>query len=352
MLNAVASATLPLLRRLDPERAHNLALLGLRLGLAGRDAGRDDAALAIDAFGRRFRNPIGLAAGFDKNAVALRQLRLLGFGFIEVGTVTPRPQSGNPRPRLFRLERDGAVINRYGMNNQGIDAFVARLAAVPRGPVLVGANVGVNKDGARPEQDLPALLAAVSPFADYVVINVSSPNTPGLRDLQTEARLGAILSAVRDSARDSARDLPPLLIKIAPDQNPGGLEALIQTAILHRVDGLIVSNTTVERPESLRSPHARQAGGLSGRPLFGPSTAMLRQAHRLAAGRLTLVGCGGVASGRDVLAKIRAGARLVQLYSAFAYQGPALIPRLKAELRQAMQEQGFRRLADAVGVDA
>ena len=339
---------MPLLARTDPERAHRLAITALRLGLAGRDAQPDDPALAIHVLGLRFRNPIGLAAGFDKDAMALRGLRRLGFGLIEAGSVTPRPQPGNPRPRVFRLPEDGAIINRYGLNNRGIAAFTARLAALPRGAVPVGANVGINKDGADPERDLPALVAAVAPHADYVVINVSSPNTPGLRDLQGEARLAAILAAI--AAAVPRR--PPLLVKVAPDLPDGGLEAIVETAVRHGADGLIVSNTTVARPDTLRSRWASEAGGLSGRPLRDPSTRLVARAYRLSQGRLALVGCGGVATGADVLEKLRAGASLVQLYTAFSLAGPGLVPRLKRELSAALRQQGFSNVQDAVGVDA
>lgn len=348
MTPALASALLPPLRRLDPERAHRLSLTALRLGLAGRDASPDDPALRVRALGLTFRNPIGLSAGYDKDALAVRALRRLGFGFVETGTVTPRPQPGNPSPRVFRLEQDRAVINRYGLNNRGLAAYVARLAAVPRGAVPVGANVGINKDGADPERDYPALVAAVAPHADYVAINVSSPNTPGLRDLQGEARLTAILAAVR--ATVPVR--PPLLVKVAPDLPEGALEAIVETAVSHGVDGLIVSNTTVARPHALRGPHAAEAGGLSGPPLMAPSTALLARAHRFAAGRLTLIGCGGVSTGADVLAKLRAGASLVQLYTAFSYDGPALIPRLKRELLAALRAEGFPDAAAAIGAGA
>lgn len=339
---------MPLMARTDPERAHRLAITALRLGLAGRDAQPDDPALAIHVLGLRCRNPIGLAAGFDKDAMALRGLRRLGFGLIEAGSVTPRPQPGNPRPRVFRLPEDGAVINRYGLNNRGIAAFTARLAALPRGAVPVGANVGINKDGADPERDLPALVAAVAPHADYVVINVSSPNTPGLRDLQGEARLDSILAAIAAAVPHR----PPLLVKVAPDLPEGGLESIVETAVRHGVDGLIVSNTTVARPDTLRSRWAGEAGGLSGRPLRDPSTRLVARAHRLSQGRLVLVGCGGVATGADVLDKIRAGASLVQLYTAFSLAGPGLIPRLKRELSTALRQQGFASVQDAVGVDA
>ena len=348
MTPALVSRIAPLLRLLDAERAHRLAVLALRLGLAGRDGRPDDKALRVRAFGLEFGNPIGLAAGFDKDAAAVRGLRRLGFGAIETGTVTPRPQTGNPQPRVFRLEQDRAVINRYGMNGQGLEAYVKRLAAVPRGLVPVGANVGVNKEGADPERDYPALVAAVAPWVDYVVINVSSPNTPGLRDLQGEARLRAILAAVQDQVPRR----PPLLVKVAPDLPHDGLASVIEAAVAHDVQGLIVANTTIARPDTLRSVHRQQAGGLSGPALMGPSTRMLADAYRLAAGRLALVGCGGVSSGADVLEKIRAGARLVQLYTAFAYEGPALIPRLKQELLAAMRIQGFTSIEAAVGTAA
>jgi dihydroorotate dehydrogenase len=348
MIPSLASAMIPLLRLIDPERAHQLALGALRLGLAGRDATPDDPALAVQALGLRFANPIGLAAGFDKNALAVPALMRLGFGFVETGTVTPRPQAGNPRPRLFRLTEDRAVINRMGFNNAGLDAYRARLGAVPRGKVPLGANVGINKDGADPERDYPALIAAVASRADYIVINVSSPNTPGLRDLQGEERLAAILRAVNDAVPSR----PPLLVKIAPDLADAGIAAVVETCVAAGVQGLIVSNTTISRPIGLRSAEAKQAGGLSGAPLFALSTAVLAHTFLLARGRLTLIGVGGVRTGADALAKIQAGATLLQLYSEFAYAGPALIPRLKHELAAALRQAGYARIEDAVGTQA
>ncbi len=349
MTPAAATALSPLLRRMEAERAHRLAVLAIRLGLAGQDRRPDDPALATRALGLTFSNPIGLAAGFDKDAVAIRGLSRMGFGLVEVGTVTPRPQPGNPRPRVFRLPEDGAVINRYGMNNQGIAATVARLAALPRRHrVPVGANVGINKDGADPERDYAGLVAAVAPHADYIVINVSSPNTPGLRDLQGEARLRLILEAVRQAVPVR----PPLLVKVAPDLSEAGLESVVEAAVVSGVDGLIVANTTIARPPTLRGGAAGQAGGLSGAPLLAPSTAMLARAHRMAAGRLVLIGCGGVGSGADALAKLRAGAQLVQLYTAFAYSGPSLVSRIKRELLAALRQEGFRSVAEAVGTAA
>jgi dihydroorotate dehydrogenase len=339
---------MPLLRLIDAERAHALSLRALRLGLAGRAAGDDDPMLSVDVFGRHFANPIGLAAGFDKDAMAVPALMRLGFGFVETGTVTPRPQPGNPRPRLFRLDADRAVVNRMGFNNAGLAAYVARLAARPRGPVVLGANVGINKDGAEPERDYPAMIAAVAPYADYAVINVSSPNTPGLRDLQGETQLGGILRAVTRGVPNR----PPLLVKIAPDLAPDGVVALIETCVAEGVQGLIVSNTTISRPPGLRAPRAAEAGGLSGAPLFRPSTAVLARAFLAARGRLALIGVGGIATGQDALTKIRAGASLVQLYTGFAYAGPALIPRLKRELAAALRGAGFASIRQAVGSDA
>ena len=347
MTPAIASAFLPTLRRIDPERAHRLALRALRLGLAGRAPGTDDPVLATSLLGHALRNPIGLAAGFDKDAVAAPGLLRLGFGGVELGTVTPRPQVGNPRPRLFRLD-GGAVINRMGMNNRGIGAFARKLARLQAPPgTLVGANVGINKEGADPERDYPALVAAVAPHCHYVTLNVSSPNTAGLRDLQGEARLRAILQGVA-----ALPNRTPIFVKVAPDLPPGALESIVQVAVECGMDGLIVSNTTTARPAGLRGRHIAQAGGLSGPPLMAPSTAVLAQAWRLAGGRLALIGCGGVSTGADVLAKLRAGAQMVQLYAAFAVHGPALLPRMKAELATALRREGFRTAADAVGTGA
>jgi dihydroorotate dehydrogenase len=344
MLTAIASALLPLLRRMEPEQAHDLVLRALPLGLSGRSRVPDDPVLSITVLGHRFSNPIGLAAGFDKGAVAAGALMRLGFGFVETGTVTPLPQPGNPKPRLFRLEQDHAVINRLGFNNAGLDAYLSRLAALRDRPVPLGANVGINKEGADPVRDYPALVAAVAPLADYAVINISSPNTPNLRDLQSEARLREILAAVA-----AVPNRPPVLVKIAPDLSPEGLAAVVETCVDHEVMGLIVGNTTITRPAGLRSQLARESGGLSGVPLFHLSTTMLARTFLLARGRLTLIGAGGVFSGADALTKIRAGASLVQLYTGFAYQGPALIPRMKAELAIALKSAGFAQLQDAVG---
>jgi dihydroorotate dehydrogenase len=348
MLPGISLAGVSLLRRVDPETSHNMALWALRLDLAGRDRTPDEPVLATRAFGRDFANPIGLAAGFDKDAVAIAPLMRLGFGFIEAGTVTPRPQAGNPRPRIFRLDPDRAVINRLGFNNKGLPAYLSRVSARPKSAVVFGCNVGINREGADPERDYPLLVEAVTPYADYVVINVSSPNTPGLRDLQGEARLRTILHAVVDRVSRP----PPLLVKIAPDLSEDALGGVVEICVAGGVQGLIVSNTTVSRPPELRSPASREPGGLSGVPLFSLATVSLARAFLLARGRLTLIGAGGVFSGMDAMTKIRAGASLVQLYTGFAFSGPALIPRIKAELAAALHGAGCANLQQAVGIDA
>ena len=338
---------MPVLRRLDPERAHALAIRALRAGLAPGDPAPDDPRLAVEALGLHFSNPIGLAAGFDKNALALGPLSRAGFGLIEVGTVTPRPQPGNPRPRLFRLTEDRAVINRFGFNSDGIDAFVARLARRRPGRARVGANIGINKDSTTPAADYAALVGALVGHVDYITINVSSPNTPGLVRLQARDSLDPILAAIRAAVPAP----PPLLVKLSPDLPGEALEPVVEAAVAHGVAGLIVCNTTVERPDHLRSMHAPEAGGLSGRPLFERSTQMLRDTARLARGRLVLIGSGGIASGEDVAAKLRAGASLVQLYSELAYVGIRLVPRLKRELLAALARDGFATVQAAIGAD-
>jgi len=347
MTPAIASALLPLLRGIDPECAHGLALRALSLGLVGRDRSPDDPVLAITVFGQSFRNPLGLAAGFDKNAAAVLPLMRLGFGHVEAGSVTLRGQPGNPRPRLFRLTEDRAVINRMGMNNLGLEAFRDRLRALPRPlPAVLGANLGLNKDGDF-TRDYAEMTRALAGAADYVVVNVSSPNTPGLRDLQGEERLITILDSIQ-----AIGPVMPVLVKIAPDLAEDALPALVEACVARGVAGLIVANTTIDRPASLRSAQAREAGGLSGPQLFAPSTAMLRTVFRLARGRLTLIGCGGIGSAEDAYAKIRAGASLVQFYAALVYEGPALVPRIKQGLAALLRRDGFEHVAAAVGVDA
>ncbi|MDE2355330.1 MAG: quinone-dependent dihydroorotate dehydrogenase [Alphaproteobacteria bacterium] len=351
-MSALHDLAAALLRRLDPETAHRLTVRALALGLGPRGGAPDDPALAIDLAGLRLSNPFGLAAGFDKNAEAPLGLLALGFGLVECGTVTPRPQPGNPRPRLFRLPADAAVINRMGFNNQGLEAFAARLRRLPTrraGPI--GANVGANKDSPDRAADYVAGLTALWPLADYFTLNISSPNTPGLRDLQAKSALEALLGAVAAArAPLTARHGPrPVFLKIAPDLAEAEVRDIVEAALAHGLEGLIVSNTTIARPASLVSPARGESGGLSGAPLFGPSTALLRDIHRHAGGRLALIGAGGVASGAEAYAKIRAGARAVQLYTALAYAGPGLIARLKRDLAARLRADGFARLDDAVG---
>jgi len=339
----------PLLRRLDPETAHRLTIWGLSHGFGPGAAPADDPVLRCRLWGFDFPNPVGVAAGFDKNGEAFDPLLRAGFGFTEVGTVTPRPQAGNPRPRLFRLTEDSALINRMGFNNEGLDTVAARLSNRHGG--IVGANIGRNKDSADAERDYAAAAGRLAPLIEYLVINVSSPNTPGLRALQDKQALENLIRRVRAAMRDSVVKPPALLVKIAPDltrEDEADIAALAEETALQ---GLIVSNTTIERPASLASPHRGESGGLSGAPLFDMSTAQLGRLYRATGGRIPLVGVGGVASGRDAYAKIRAGASLVQLYSALALQGPGLLPRIKRELAALIRADGFQSVAEAVGAD-
>jgi len=342
-----------LLRLLPPETAHRLTLRALaRMPLAALgERAADDPILGTRVFGLDFPNPIGLAAGFDKNAEVFAPALRLGFGFVEIGSVTPRPQAGNPPPRLFRLAEDGAVINRMGFNNDGLAAVQARLArrpsvAAPRG--ILGANLGKNKESADAAADYAAGVRALAPLADYLVINVSSPNTPGLRALQGRVPLEALLAVVRAARADKR---PPLLLKIAPDLTEADKQDIAEVALGGGLDGLIVSNTTIARPPGFRGALAKEAGGLSGRPLFQPSTAVLGDMYRLTGGKLPLIGVGGISSGDDAYAKIRAGASLLQLYTALVYEGPRLVGRIKRGLAARLRADGYKSLAEAVGAD-
>jgi len=345
-----SSLSTRLLHLLDPERAHGVAVWALGHGLGPRQDHADDPALATRVWGLDFPNPIGLAAGFDKNAAAYRGALGLGFGFVEIGTVTPKPQPGNPRPRVFRLTGDAAVVNRNGFNSLGLDVAAARLAA--RGDGIVGANIGRNKDSADAVADYAAGAARLAPLSDYLVINVSSPNTPGLRDLQGRAALVELIAAVRSAAAD-ARDGParPVLVKIAPDLTEDDKREIAVVALETGLDGLIISNTTIARPAELTSPFRRESGGLSGAPLFAPSTELLRDMYRRTEGRVPLIGVGGVADGAGAYAKIRAGASLVQLYTALIFAGPDLIVRIKRDLLALLRNDGFACVAEAVGAD-
>lgn len=342
----------PLLRLLDPEIAHGLTLRLLQAGLVPAQPSFDPPALAVRLWGRNFPNPVGLAAGFDKNAEVPDAMLAQGFGFVEIGSVTPLPQPGNPRPRLFRLADDGAIINRMGFNNQGLEAVAARLAARRERGGLVGANLGKNKTTEDAAADYEKGAARLGPLADYLVINVSSPNTPGLRALQGRDQLESLVRRTRAALiRSMPKAAPPLLLKIAPDLAWEDLSDIAAVALAGDLDGLIVSNTTVARPDSLRSAHASETGGLSGAPLFASSTAMLRRMYELTHGKLPIIGVGGIASGSEAYAKIRAGASLVQLYSALIYGGPGLVTRIKREMLDLLARDGFASITEAVGAD-
>lgn len=334
------------LRGLDPEDAHGLAIAGLKAGL-GPLGGADDPILAGEIAGVALPNVVGLAPGFDKDAEVFGPMLRAGFGFVECGTVTPRAQAGNPRPRLFRLSEDRAVINRMGFNNQGLEPFAARLAW--RGAGVVGANIGANKDAADRIGDYVTGLKRLWGLADYVAINISSPNTPGLRALQTKAALEELLGRLAE-ARDALprEGLTPMFLKVAPDLDDGEVEAIVEAAAARGLAGIMVSNTTLARPP-LRSRFRGEAGGLSGAPLMALSTTVLRRFSEAAAGRLALVGVGGIGSGAEAYEKIRAGARAVQLYSALVFEGPGLVTRIKRDLAQRLRADGFSSVAQAVG---
>ncbi len=342
----------PILFALDAETAHRLtirALAAARLPVSAPD----DAALNVEAFGLRFPNPVGLAAGFDKNAEVPDAILTAGFGFAEVGTVTPRPQTGNPRPRIFRLVRDEAVINRLGFNNEGHAAALRRLEQRAGRPGIVGVNIGANKDSTDRAADYVAGIRAFAGVAGYFTLNVSSPNTPGLRDLQHEAALDDLIARSIEARDEAARDHPrrPLLLKIAPDITEGELDAIVAVARRRAIDGLIVSNTTISRPRLVDVRHVGEAGGLSGRPLFPLATRVLAQAYLRVEGAFPIVGVGGIDSAEAAWTKIRAGATLVQLYSALVYKGPGLVKEIKAGLAERLAREGCA-LAQAVGRDA
>jgi dihydroorotate dehydrogenase len=354
VIRAFDAFSLPLLRWFDPEDAHRLAIQGLKL-LPPLWPRPDDAKLAVRAFGLNFPNPIGMAAGFDKSAEAPDALLRLGFGFVEIGTVTPKPQVGNPRPRLFRLERDEAVINRMGFNNDGAEAVLRRLAARAHLNGILGVNVGANKDSPDRIADYVKLIEIFAPVASYFTVNVSSPNTPGLRNLQQAAALDDLLAKVidaRERVRQHAGD-SPVLLKIAPDLSLAELDDVVHIARSRRVDGMIVANTTTLRPSTLRElSRAKEQGGLSGRPLFRLSTRMVAETYVRAEGAFPLVGVGGIDSGGAALTKIRAGASLIQLYSSLIYKGLGLVDDIKNDLASTLLRTGRDALSEIVGADA
>ncbi|MGI9394318.1 MAG: quinone-dependent dihydroorotate dehydrogenase [Boseongicola sp.] len=330
------------LHRLDPETAHRLALAALRTPFAPRSRPYTSPALATELAGLKLPNPVGLAAGFDKNAVAIAPLSRVGFGFLEVGAATPKAQGGNPRPRLFRLEEDHAAINRFGFNNQGIDAIAPRLSSAPRS-IPIGLNLGANKDSADRAKDFAKVLNGAEQFIDFATVNVSSPNTENLRDLQGEAALRAVLSGVME-----VRGKVPVFLKIAPDLSDADIGQIAHVAMDAGVQAIVATNTTLAR-EGLQSRHRDQSGGLSGRPLFTPSTRVLARLYKETDGQIPLIGVGGISSAADAYSKIRAGASAVQLYTAMVFWGTSLVDRIVHGLDEMLAHDGYANVSEAVG---
>ena len=354
MIGLFERLTLPFFHRFEPEDAHRLALRALQWAPLP-PARADDARLRVRAFGLNFPNPIGVAPGFDKNAEVPDALLRLGFGFVEIGTVTPRPQAGNQRPRLFRLDADQAVINRLGFNNEGEAQVLQRLARRAGKKGLVAVNVGANRDSEDRAADYARLVEAFAPVASYITINVSSPNTPGLRNLQEAKSLDDLLArAIEARDRVLPRSGPtPLLLKIAPDVSLGELDDIVGVARRRKVDGMIVGNTTLSRPPSLRErTKAQEQGGLSGKPLFRLSTRVLAETYVRLEGVMPVIGVGGIDSGEAAVAKIRAGASLIQVYSALVFHGMSLLPDIKQGLLAALERGKHQTLADLTGTDA
>jgi len=353
MIGLLDRVARPLLYALDPEDAHRLAIKLLQIAPLPL-AGPDDGRLATRVFGLNFPNPIGIAAGFDKHAEIPDALLRAGFGFVEVGTVTPLPQPGNPRPRLFRLDADQAVINRLGFNSEGADAVLRRLAARAKAGGIVGINVGANKDSADRVADYVRLIEKFAPVASYVTVNISSPNTPGLRDMQQAAVLDDLLARIIDARERVTRNAgpTPVLLKIAPDLTLTDLDDVVGIARGRKVDGMIVGNTTVTRPAALRDDRSSEAGGLSGRPLLRLADRMLAETYVRVEGVFPLIGAGGIDSGAGALGKIRAGASLIQIYSGLVFRGLGLIGAIKAALLDALERDSNQSIADYVGVDA
>lgn len=343
----------PALPLIDAESGHRLALWALRKGWVAEDRASDDPILRCRLFGFELSNPVGLAAGFDKNAVAVRREQTLGFGFIEIGGVTPKPQAGNPRPRLFRLDQDRAVINRMGFNNLGMVEIARRLQQRDRHSGVVGINLASNSDSTDPAQDFDRLIETFTPIADYMTVDISCPNTPNGKVFQQRAPLEKLLAQLQltraATAQAAGINPPPMLIKSAPDLTEQERNDIAEVALSSGIDGMIVSNTTVARPASLRSRHVGERGGLSGRPLFEMSTRLLAEMYALTQGKLPLIGVGGISSGADAYAKIRAGASAVQLYSALVFAGPRLIRQIKDDLAACLRRDGFSSLQQAIG---
>jgi dihydroorotate dehydrogenase len=335
-----------LLLALPPEQAHDLAVKGLELGFYPRAPRPDDKRLAQTVFGLDFPNPLGMAPGFDKSARVPRELLAIGFGFVEVGTLTPRPQTGNPAPRLFRSTSDRAIINRLGFNNEGQEMALSRLTDRPQG--IVGVNIGAGRDSKDRIADYVSGIERMAPVASYFTVNISSPNTPGLRDLQAPDALDALLKRVQ-AARASPTTRPPLLVKLAPDLADDDLPEIVGVIVANDADGIVVTNTTLSRDGLKDASFARESGGLSGRPLFARSTRMLACVYRLTEGKLPLIGVGGIDSGETALAKIAAGASLIQLYTGLVFEGLGLIERIKQALLKAIEQAKADSLVPLIG---
>lgn len=345
----------PVLHALDPETAHRATICALKTGLVKGHGGTDDARLKVTLWQRNFPNPVGLAAGFDKNAEVIAPMMSHGFGFVECGTVTPRPQDGNPRPRVFRDPRHEAVINRMGFPGDGLDVFKRNLekflSVTPRPTGLVGLNIGMNKTQKEPAKDYCHLVRSLGPYADYFTVNISSPNTPGLRNLQERDNFIDLIGQIMAERKRSCgtQNPPPLLVKLSPDLRDEQVEELAKASLDSGIDGLILTNTTLDRPDYLPPEFAAQQGGLSGEPLCDKSTEVIAKFYRATDGKLPIIGVGGISSAQDAYDKIRAGASLVQLYSALVFHGPALVDDIKSGLLRLMDRDGVRNITDAIG---
>ncbi|GJL84330.1 MAG: dihydroorotate dehydrogenase (quinone) [Micavibrio sp.] len=351
--------TRPLLFRIDPERAHSMTIKAMKAGLSPPGKTLKDPILEQTIWGLRFPNPLGMAAGFDKNAEVIGPTFGLGFGFVEAGTVTPKPQHGNPKPRLFRDPVNEAVINRMGFSGHGMNAFKANLekflagktsGGSSRPPGVIGINIGMNKSQKDPAKDYGVLIRMLGPMADYLTINISSPNTPGLRDLQAKEPLTELLGAMMEERKKSCGNHPPpLLVKLAPDMEEEQRGEIAATLLNAKVDGIILTNTTLARPEGLPARFASQPGGLSGKPLKDMSTQAIKSFYRLTKGKIPIIGVGGISSGRDAYDKIKAGASLLQLYSALVFKGPTVAHSINEELLMLLKADGHGNIADAIG---
>tara|TARA_X000001036_G_scaffold72066_1_gene63465 strand:+ start:87 stop:1163 length:1077 start_codon:yes stop_codon:yes gene_type:complete len=346
----------PLFFKMAPEKAHNLTLSIMKAGLIPASPSRSDPALEQSLWGLKFPNPVGLSAGFDKNAEVIGASFKMGFGFVEVGTVTPKPQDGNPEPRVFRDPANEAVINRMGFPNVGMNAFKDNLekflSQKKRPSGAIGLNIGMNKTQKEPVKDYVQLIRMLGPMADYMTINISSPNTPGLRDLQKREPLLELIGGVLEARDKACREMPPpILVKLAPDLDNAQREELAQTLLDSKIDGVILGNTTLDRPEFLSDGFRDEKGGLSGQPLTDKSTQLISDFYRLTDGKLPIVGVGGISSAEQAYAKIKAGASLVQVYSALVFKGPRLIANINDGLLSQLQADGYSNISEAIAAD-